>query len=84
MVNFFSPLVNGPVTGCPTARNIRDPNLRDISFFGNNLFNVAYQSGLNRLKYFEPYPNNFTGHNGIFNMGRNFSLRIDVPLNFKG
>jgi len=56
----------------------------NISFFGNNLFNVAYQSGLNRLKYFEPYPNNFTGHNGIYNMGRNFSLRIDVPLNFKG
>src|SRR6185437_11625649 len=50
----------------------------NISFFGNNLFNVAYQSGLNRLKYFEPYPNNFTGHNGIYNMGRNFSLRIDV------
>jgi iron complex outermembrane receptor protein len=56
----------------------------NISFFGNNLFDVAYQSGLNRLKYFEPYPNNFTGHNGIYNMGRNFSLRIDVPLRFKG
>jgi len=26
------------------------------------------------LKYFEPYPNNFTGHDGIYNMGRNFSL----------
>lgn len=55
-----------------------------ISFLGNNLLNVAYQSGLNRLKYFEPYPNNFTGHDGIYNMGRNFSLRINVPLNFKG
>ncbi|MGN6530583.1 MAG: TonB-dependent receptor [Ginsengibacter sp.] len=56
----------------------------NISFFGNNLLNVAYQSGLNRLKYFEPYPNNFTGHNGIYNMGRNFSFRVDVPLRFKG
>jgi iron complex outermembrane receptor protein len=55
-----------------------------VSFFGNNLFNVAYQSGLNRLKYFEPYPNNFTGRNGIYNMGRNFSFRVDVPLRFKG
>ena len=53
-----------------------------ISFLGNNLLNVAYQSGLNRLKYFEPYPNNFTGHDGIYNMGRNFSLRVNVPLNF--
>jgi len=55
-----------------------------VSFLGNNLFNVAYQSGLNRLKYFEPYPGNFTGHNGIYNMGRNFSFRVDVPLRFKG
>ncbi len=53
-----------------------------ISFLGNNLFNVAYQSNLNRLKYFEPYPGNFTGHNGIYNMGRNFSIRVNVPLSF--
>ncbi len=56
----------------------------NISFLGNNLFNVAYQSGLNRLKYFEPYPGNYTGHNGIYNMGRNFSLKVNVPLRLKG
>ncbi|MEO8853638.1 MAG: TonB-dependent receptor, partial [Ginsengibacter sp.] len=56
----------------------------NISFLGDNLLNVAYQSGLNRLKYFEPYPGNFTGHNGIYNMGRNFSIRVNIPLNFKG
>ena len=56
----------------------------NISFLGNNLFNVAYQSGLNRLKYFEEYPNNFTGHNGIYNMGRNFSIKVNVPLRIKG
>ncbi len=56
----------------------------NISFLGNNLFNVAYQSGLNRLKYFEPYPGNFTGHDGIYNMGRNFSIKVNVPLRFKG
>ncbi len=54
----------------------------NISFFANNLFDVAYQSNLNRLKYFEPYPGNFTGHNGIYNMGRNFGLRVNVPLSF--
>ena len=55
----------------------------NISFLGNNLMNVAYQSNLNRLKYFEQYPGNFTGHNGIYNMGTNFSLRVNVPLRFK-
>ena len=55
-----------------------------ISFLANNLFNVAYQSGLNRLKYFEPYPGNFTGHDGIYNMGRNFSMRVNFPFNFQG
>jgi len=54
----------------------------NLSFLGNNLFDVAYQSNLNRLKYFEDYPGNFTGHNGIYNMGRNFSIRVNVPLNF--
>lgn len=56
----------------------------NVSFMGNNLLNVAYQSGLNRMKYFEPYPGNFTGHDGIYNMGRNFSIKVNVPLRFKG
>ena len=55
----------------------------NISFMGNNLLNVAYQSGLNRMKYFEPYPGNFTGRDGIYNMGRNFSIKVNVPLRFK-
>jgi iron complex outermembrane receptor protein len=48
---------------------------------GNNLLDVAYQDHLNRLKYFEPYPNNYTGHNGIYNMGRNISLKLSFPIN---
>lgn len=56
----------------------------NVSFMGNNLLNAAYQSGLNRMKYFEPYPGNFTGHDGIYNMGRNFSIKVNVPLRFKG
>lgn len=54
-----------------------------ISFFGNNIFNIAYQSHLNRMKYFEEYPGNFTGRNGIYNMGSNYSVKINIPLNFK-
>ena len=48
---------------------------------GNNLLDVAYHDHLNRLKYFEPYPNNFTGHHGIYNMGRNVSLKLSFPIN---
>jgi len=55
----------------------------NLSFFGNNLFDVAYQSNLNRLKYFEDYQGNYTGHNGIYNMGRNFGIRINVPVILK-
>ena len=51
-----------------------------FSFLANNIFDVAYQSHLNRLKYFEQYPGNFTGRDGIFNMGKNFSLKVDVPI----
>jgi iron complex outermembrane recepter protein len=53
-----------------------------ISVMGNNIFDVAYQSHLNRLKYFEDYPTDPRGHHGIYNMGRNISFRINVPLNF--
>jgi iron complex outermembrane receptor protein len=42
----------------------------------NNLFNVAYQSNLSRLKYFEYYTQSPNGHLGIYNMGRNFSAKI--------
>lgn len=56
--------------------------LFNISLFANNLMDVAYQSNLNRLKYFEEYPDNFTGRNGIYNMGRNFGVKVNVPLSF--
>ncbi|MBD2700932.1 TonB-dependent receptor [Spirosoma sp. BT702] len=43
-----------------------------------NLFDVAYQSHQNRLKYFGV--NEATGRTGVFNMGRNASLKIVVPF----
>jgi len=49
---------------------------------GSNLLNSAYQDHLSRLKYFEPYPNNPTGHSGIYNMGTNISIKVVVPLEF--
>ena len=42
----------------------------------NNVFNVSYQSHLSRLKYFEYYLNAPNNKLGIFNMGRNVSIKI--------
>jgi iron complex outermembrane receptor protein len=49
----------------------------------NNLADVAYQSHMSRLKYFEPYPNNYTGKSGIYNMGRNISFKLIIPISIK-
>ena len=51
-----------------------------INFSANNIGNVAYQSHLSRLKY--AAQNVLTGRNGVFNMGRNFSVKVNVPLVF--
>ena len=56
--------------------------LVSINILGNNITDVAYQSHLSRLKYFEQYPNNPTGRSGIYNMGRNISFKLTVPLDF--
>lgn len=60
--------------------NHKGNTLFTFSFIGNNLFDVAYQSHLNRLKYFEPYPDDPRRYHGIYNMGRNFSIKVNVPL----
>ncbi|MCC3155804.1 TonB-dependent receptor [Hymenobacter sp. 15J16-1T3B] len=46
----------------------------------NNVFDVAYQNHLSRLKYTDV--NNVTGRQGVFNQGRNVSLKLLVPLSF--
>lgn len=47
----------------------------------NNIADVAYQEHLSRLKYTDV--NNLTGREGVYNMGRNFSVKLNVPLFFK-
>jgi len=63
--------------------NSKGKVLVSINILGNNLTDVAYQSHLSRLKYFEEYPNNPSGRSGIYNMGRNISFKLTVPLNLK-
>ncbi len=57
--------------------------LVSINILGNNLTNVAYQSHMSRLKYFEEYPNNPSGRSGIYNMGSNISFKLTFPLIIK-
>lgn len=52
-----------------------------LHFSANNITDEAYQNHLNRLKY--TAVNNTTGRVGLFNMGRNFSFKVNVPLNLK-
>ena len=63
--------------------NRKGQTLLTFTLLGDNLLDVAYQSHLNRLKYFEPYPNDPRPYHGIYNMGRNFSFKVNVPLSFK-
>lgn len=46
-----------------------------------NITDAAYQNHLSRLKY--TAVNNATGRAGVFDMGRNFSIKINVPLSYK-
>lgn len=46
----------------------------------DNLADVAYQSHLSRLKYLPV--NNSTGRTGVFNMGRNVSFKLIIPVDF--
>jgi iron complex outermembrane recepter protein len=44
----------------------------------NNITDRAWQSHLSRLKY--AAVNNVTGRTGVFNTGRNFSIKVNIPL----
>jgi iron complex outermembrane receptor protein len=54
--------------------------LFQISLIAQNIADVAYQNHLSRLKY--TAENMATGRMGVFNMGRNFSIKVNVPLVF--
>lgn len=58
----------------------RGKRVMSIYLAGENLFNRAYQSHLSRLKYLGQNP--ITGREGVYNMGRNFSVKVVVPIRF--
>ena len=51
-----------------------------LSLVAQNLTDIAYQNHLSRLKYTDE--NFATGRMGVYNMGRNFSVKLNVPLVF--
>jgi iron complex outermembrane receptor protein len=69
------------VLGVGTDVVSKSRTLFSLYFMANNIFDVAYQSHLSRLKYAPE--NNVTGRTGVFNMGRNLSLKVIVPIDFK-
>ncbi|HEX8330442.1 MAG TPA: TonB-dependent receptor [Hymenobacter sp.] len=61
--------------------NAQGQTLFSVFITANNLFDVGYQSHLSRLKYADF--NAANGRRGVFNQGRNVSVRLVVPLAFK-
>ncbi len=67
--------------GCGATMVTKDgADIFKIYFQAENITDVAYQSNMNRLKYFEYYTAAPNGKSGIYNMGRNLSLKIIVPF----
>src|SRR5688572_1361107 len=60
--------------------NKKEKIIFNIHFAAINLTDAGYQSHLSRLKYAEK--NMVTGRTGVFNPGRNFSLKVNIPLEF--
>jgi iron complex outermembrane receptor protein len=65
------------------VKNKKDRTLFTIGVYVTNITNAAYQSNMSRLKYFDNYPVNGTGRSGIYNMGRNWSVKLNIPFNVK-
>ena len=54
--------------------------IASIYLNAGNITDVAYQNHLSRLKY---TPENLvTGRRGVYNMGRNYSIKLNIPLSF--
>ena len=57
-------------------KNKKGNTFMNLYLFANNIFDIAYQDHLSRLKYFEQYTASPNGRLGIFNMGRNICLKV--------
>lgn len=60
--------------------NHKQKTICSFTLSAQNILNTAYQDHLSRLRYADV--NNVTGREGIWNMGRSFSLLLSFPLQF--
>ena len=70
-------LFNAGIGADITSKN---KTILSIHFGALNLTDAAYQSHLSRLKY--TADNLVTGRSGVFNAGRNFSIKLNIPFSF--
>jgi iron complex outermembrane receptor protein len=70
-------LINA-ATGTDVLR--KNKTLFSIHFAVNNITDKAYQNHLSRLKY--TAVNEVTGRQGVYSMGRNFSIKLNIPFSF--
>ena len=62
-----------------TDIQVKGKKVAEFYLTAENLLNKAYQDHLSRLKYAEE--NIVTGRRGVYNMGRNITLKLIVPIN---
>ena len=63
-----------------TDIQVKGKKIAELYVTADNLLNKAYQNHLSRLKYADE--NVVTGRRGVFNMGRNITFKIVVPIQF--
>ena len=66
--------------GIGTDISSRNRTVLSLHLAMNNIADKSYQSHLSRLKYADE--NEVTGRRGVFNMGRNFSVKLNIPFSF--
>jgi iron complex outermembrane receptor protein len=64
-----------------TDVQIRGKKVAELYVTADNLLDKAYQNHLSRLKYADE--NVVTGRRGIYNMGRNITFKVVVPIFIK-
>ena len=63
-----------------TDVQVRGKKIAELYVTADNLLNKAYQNHLSRLKYADE--NVITGRRGVYNMGRNITFKVVVPIAF--
>ena len=61
-----------------TDIQVKGRKIAEIYITADNLLNKAYQNHLSRLKYADE--NVITGRRGVYNMGRNITFKVVVPI----